>query len=208
MNQILKEHYESTLAKHGPNHKGMDWPDEKDAEKRYEVMLDFAKINNPWYTLDLGCGSGLLINYLKKNYQYSCSYGYRGIDISPLMIAKAKESWPDFQFEQRDILKTPLPDNSFDYVIMNGVLTAKASNTQEEMWGFAKKMIKAAFKTSKIGIAFNVMSKHVDWERDDLFHVGFDEMATFLRKEVSKNFVFRQDYGLYEYCVYCYKEPQ
>ena len=30
------------------------------------------------------------------------------------------------------------------------------------------------------GIAFNVMTKHVDWERDDLFHLPFDQLAEWL----------------------------
>lgn len=204
MNQILKEHYEATLAKHGPNYKGMDWPSEKDAEKRYEVMeavqgMDSGSI------LDLGCGAGLFLEWLRGEYIIN---DYLGVDISPKMIAEAKKRHPDYNFVERDILINPYADNGWDYCIMNGVLTVKATNTQEQMWDFAKKMILAAFKTAKIGIAFNVMSPLVDWRRDDLFYVGFDEMAAFLKKEVSKNFVFRQDYGLYEYCVYLYKEAQ
>jgi hypothetical protein len=45
----------------------------------------------------------------------------------------------------------------------------------------------------------------VDWERDDLFHVSFDVMAKFLTAELTRNFIFRQDYGLYEYTVYAYR---
>jgi hypothetical protein len=56
----------------------------------------------------------------------------------------------------------------------------------------------------EVGVAFNVMSKHVDWERDDLFHVPFDEIAAFLFANVTRNMVLRADYGLYEYTVYAY----
>jgi hypothetical protein len=49
-----------------------------------------------------------------------------------------------------------------------------------------------------------VMSKHVDWERDDLFHLPFDALGSFLREEVSRHFVIRHDYGLYEYTTYIY----
>ncbi len=55
-------------------------------------------------------------------------------------------------------------------------------------------------------MAFNVMSKHVDWEREDLFHLPFDTLAEFLKKELTRNFVFRNDYGLYEYTTYVYRE--
>jgi len=40
--------------------------------------------------------------------------------------------------------------------------------------------LKSIWPSVKIGLGFNVMSKHVDWEREDLFHWGFDEVAAFL----------------------------
>lgn len=203
MNLVLKEHYENCLAKHGPNHLGIDWPNEKDCEKRFQVMLEVEGFDAEYGRtfLDIGCGIGLFSDTFPINH-------YVGIDISPLMIVEAKKKFPGYKFQCRDILKKPFKPNRFDHVMMNGLLTVKASNTQEEMWDFARQMILAAFKTARIGIAFNVMSKHVDWERDDLFHVGLDEMAEFLTKEVSRHFVIRADYGLYEYSVYVYKNPQ
>lgn len=50
------------------------------------------------------------------------------------------------------------------------------------------------------------MSKQVDWERDDLFHVAFDSLAVFLASEVSRHFLIRHYYELYEYTVYVYRE--
>jgi hypothetical protein len=47
---------------------------------------------------------------------------------------------------------------------------------------------------------------HLDWQRDDLFHVSFDSMAQFLTKRISRHFQFRQDYGLYEFTTYAYRE--
>ena len=52
------------------------------------------------------------------------------------------------------------------------------------------------------------MTKHVDWERDDLFHLPFDTLAAVLKKEISRHFVISNDYGLYEYTVYVYKNVQ
>jgi len=49
------------------------------------------------------------------------------------------------------------------------------------------------------------MSKHVDWEREDLFHLPFDVLARFLTRMVTRNFVIRNDYGLYEYTTYVYR---
>ncbi len=52
------------------------------------------------------------------------------------------------------------------------------------------------------------MSKYLDWERDDLFHLGFDDMASFLDSDISRHFVIRHDYELFEYTVYVYRESE
>ena len=56
-----------------------------------------------------------------------------------------------------------------------------------------------------MGIAFNVMSKDVDWERDDLFHLPLSELSSFLSKNLTRRYIIRNDYGLYEYTTYVYK---
>jgi hypothetical protein len=93
---------------------------------------------------------------------------------------------------------------SFDYIVLNGVFTEKLELPFDEMLAYFKQLLTRVFAHAKIGIAFNVMSKHVDWERPELFHLPFDTLAEFLKKELSRHFVFRNDYGLYEYTTYVY----
>ena len=49
------------------------------------------------------------------------------------------------------------------------------------------------------------MSKNVDWERDDLFHLSHDLLSDFLCRKITRNYIIRNDYGLYEYTVYLFK---
>ena len=73
------------------------------------------------------------------------------------------------------------------------------------MFEYFQKLIAATFAKANVGIAFNVMSKAVDWEREDLFHMPADLLIQFMAKKLSRNFIIRNDYGLYEYTVYLYK---
>ena len=75
------------------------------------------------------------------------------------------------------------------------------------MAAYALDLLAACFDAARVGIAFNVMSKRVDWEREDLFHWGFDEMAEAIAGRLSRHIRIRADYGLYEYTVYVYREP-
>ena len=69
-------------------------------------------------------------------------------------------------------------------------------------------MIAALHSRARIGLAFNVMTWHVDWQRDDLFHLPCDTLLAFLKAEVSRHVVLRADYGLWEYTTYVYREPE
>ena len=204
--QELKEHYENCLDKHGPNAKGMDWPNPDDLIKRFQVLTNIFgdEMANKFSVLDLGCGVGLLVDYLQEKNKLE-NIDYKGIDISPKMISYAKNRLPEFNFEDRDILESKLESSSFDYIIMNGLFTEKLNMSQSEMLIFFQEMIKIVFDSCKKGFSFNVMSSHVDWKRDDLFHLELDNLVSFLVQHCSRNIKIDMDYGLYEYSVFVRK---
>ena len=88
---------------------------------------------------------------------------------------------------------------------MNGVFTEKRELSFDEMWNYFTKLISIVYEKCNNGVAFNVMSKSVDWEREDLFHLPLDILSDFLCKKITRNFIIRNDYGLYEYTVYLLK---
>ena len=203
--EIIK-HYENCLERHGDSHLGVDWPNEEDVFKRYKVMLEIISLKKQEgeiTLLDFGCGTAHLLDYIKKNNFENIKYF--GLDISEKFITVCKEKHPDTVFYCVDVLNSVYELPKFDYIIMNGVFTEKRALTFEEMWEYFSEMVKRVYSLANNGIAFNVMSKQVDWEREDLFHVPLDKLADFLCKNLSRNYVIRNDYGLYEYTLYLYK---
>lgn len=202
----LAEFYEQCFNQYGTTAKGVDWPNSDDMTKRFQVMLAICRQDSSSHIelLDLGCGYGALLDYLHQA-QLDERIAYTGVDISPVFITAAKALHPTATFYQCDILKNPLPKMDYDYVIMNGVFTEKRQLSHASMVQFVKQMLQQAFKMARKGIAFNIMSYHVDWSNLDLFHWSLDELGMFLTQELSRQFVIRQDYGLYEYTVYVYK---
>lgn len=200
----IVDHYEDCLIQHGDNHLGVDWPNQLDAFKRYQVMLDVIKDNYLTNSvLDFGCGTAHLLEYIIKNNIKNITYS--GLDISTLFIKKAIEKFPNTNFYCLDVLDKSAELPLFDYIILNGVFTEKRDLKHDEMWEYFCEMITIIFEKCNKGIAFNVMSKNVDWEREDLFHVSLDILSNFLCKNLSRNFIVRNDYGLYEYTVYLLK---
>ncbi len=208
-NTIIK-HYEDCLDKHGDTHLGVDWPKAEDVNKRYRVMCDLflhrEKNLKHAKLLDFGCGAAHLLEYIQR--EEISGIAYSGLDISEKFVALSKKKFPQQNFYCLDILENSGSLPIYDYIVANGAFTEKRDLSYEEMFIYLCSALKIIFAKAEKGIAFNLMSKHVNWEREDLFHVPFDEIASFISKELSRNFVFRSDYGLYEYTVYVYKQPE
>jgi hypothetical protein len=203
----IVKHYEDCLNKHGDSHMGVDWPKLEDVNTRYSVMLDIVKYSNQEVdkvrVLDFGCGVAHLMEYV--NEKKLTNIDYSGLDISEKFISLCRKKFPSIPFYCFDILDADHVLPNFDFIIMNGVFTEKRELSFDEMWEYFCKMITKIFSYANIGVAFNVMSKAVDWERDDLFHVPLDLLTEFFTKNLSRHFIIRNDYGLYEYTIYVYR---
>ncbi len=209
--RVVVEASEGYFARHGDSHLGVGWTKtQEEATRRYEMMLGVVDTqgagDGPTTLLDLGCGLSHLYEHLQRTGRDWIDYS--GCDLSDVFLEQSRAKHPDLPFHQVDILEHPEALPTFDYVVMNGLLTLKGEVAHDVMFDYAKALIVAAFEKSRRGIAFNVMSKQVEWERDDLFHVPFDDLATFLTQEVSRHFTLRHDYGLYEYTTYVFHEPR
>ena len=208
-NKHLKivKHYEDCLDKHGDNNLGVDWPNPEDVDKRYNVMLDIIRVSNTKNEyislMDFGCGTAHLLDFIHRK-EYN-NLDYSGLDISKKFIDVARKKYPDNKFYCLDILDPKNDIDNYDYFVLNGVFTEKRELLFEEMWLYFTELISLLYNRCNKGIAFNVMSKSVDWERDDLFHLSLDKLSNYVCNNITRDFIIRNDYGLYEYTVYLLK---
>jgi dTDP-4-amino-4,6-dideoxygalactose transaminase len=204
-------YYRDCLARHGDTARGAAWPNEVDRRTRFDTILDMllsASADERIALCDLGCGSGELLSHIRE--RGLTMIDYVGVDRSVEALALARQKLPGVPFHCLDPLSASSAECSAldcDFLVANGLFTVKHTLTQEQMWHFTGGMLARVWPHVRLGIVFNVMSKQVDWEREDLFHVSFDEMAAFLQKMAGRRIGFRADYGLYEYMAYALKPP-
>src|SRR6188472_2545126 len=94
---VLVTHYERCFERHGVTPEGVDWPNAPDLAVRFDILLrllDGAPSEPRPVVLDLGCGPGLLLDYLRATGRLE-TVDYRGIDLSPAMVVAARARWPD-----------------------------------------------------------------------------------------------------------------
>ena len=69
----------------------------------------------PHRILDCGCGTGIFSDFFP-------SQSYIGVDISPIYIERAQTCFPKHRFRVMDATHLEFSDNSFDAVIVSGVI--------------------------------------------------------------------------------------
>ncbi len=207
----IMRHYDACLQQHGDTARGADWPNETDRQTRFSVMLDLLQGDTDDHVelLDFACGTGELLRRLHRLNRPSIAY--QGADISRAALELARAKFPDTKFTTMDILAATdqeVASLSCDYCVINGLFTIKRGLSNDEMWDFATRVIRRLWPITRKAMAFNVMSKQVEHERADLFHVSLDRMARFLHELAGRSVAFRADYGLFEYTCYVQREPR
>lgn len=204
MNEITQryvEKYQHRYAAHGDSHLALGWPDPARVGVRHRVMAEVIREKEETvYLLDFGCGLAHMLDHIDRQW-----IKYYGLDVTPELINHCREKHPDVTFYLLDILDerqcAKLAD--FDYIVANGVFTERLCG-YEPMWNYFTSIVRILFQKAKKGIAFNLMSTHLDEQRRDLFHVPIDRVANLCIHHLSRNFIVRNDYGFYEYTTYVY----
>jgi SAM-dependent methyltransferase len=204
----IVESCETDLDKNGDNFLGVGWTKKQGyAELRYRIMLEGIRPDwpRPLALLDFGCGLSHLKAYLDEHGPAGVTYD--GLDLSAKYLECSRRKYPGTTYHHVDLMApgASLPD--YDFIVLNGLFNYKGEASQDEMWEYCSALLEKVWPHARLGIAFNVMSKYVDWEREDLFHLPLEQMAEFVTTRLSRHFSVRYDYGLFEYTVYVYRTP-
>lgn len=196
---------EEDFAKYGDTFLGAGWTkEEEQADRRYRVMLDLMEGHeSPYNLLDFGCGSARLLDFATRVGR-SDDFVYSGLDLSPTVIEHCRRKYPDRFFHHLDVLVGADSLPVFDAIVLNGVFHYKGTMPQYQMFDYFCSLLHTLWPHTRRALAFNVMSTHVEWTRDDLFHLPIEQVTDFVASTLSRRFIVRQDYGLFEYTVYVY----
>jgi SAM-dependent methyltransferase len=209
--RMLAEVYAAALAADGATPRGVLWPNAQNLATRFDILLAPLELagdcaTTPVKLLDLGCGPGLLLDYLAEQ-GLLAAVDYTGVDVFDATLQLAAKRWPQNRFELRDVRDRPFEAGAFDYCIICGAFTGRFQVRYTDMENLVRETLRVIWPSVRLGLGFNVMSKHVDWEREDLFHWPLDDMLAFCKADLSRHVSLRLDYGLWETAVFVRKEP-
>jgi len=168
-NRIVAKHYEPLLNKYSKGYEILDWESLDSQIKRFQVLTDNIDLSDK-KLLDIGCGTGDLFSYLKKQ---NFNVNYYGIDILPKMINRAYEIYPEGRFFAGDIFKeSPFSKKQFDVIFCSGIFNLNMGDNE----AFLKEALPVFFAHAKEKVVFNLL--------DPGHFVHSDKYYFFSQKEV------------------------
>lgn len=192
----IKELYDQNLDHYGIDPRSVGWPTPESQELRFNKLLSMVDTSQPFTLNELGCGYGELYKYTKK-YNYPLSL-YRGYDISKKML-DAGASY--IQSEKVTWIQGAKIDRIADYTTTSGIFNVKFDHQQVSWENYIKHTLKNMFDHSSKAISFNLLTKYVDFEAENLYYADPSYFFDFCKKNLSRYVTLLHDYPLYEWTI-------
>jgi cyclopropane fatty-acyl-phospholipid synthase-like methyltransferase len=198
---IIKTYYEDNMAKGLPEYGILGWESEEAQKLRFDMLLSSVDLNGK-ALLDVGCGTGNLLEYIRSK---GIDVNYTGVDILDKMIKKAKKKQLGADFFLVDIFKDNIfKDNSFDAIYASGIFNLNLGNNRE----FLTDALDLFLRLSSGVVVFNLLHFASPDREDKYFYFHPDEISEILEKYsgVIEKVQFIEAYLKNDFTVICKKK--
>jgi SAM-dependent methyltransferase len=191
-------YYASKLASHGATAQGVDWNGQTSHELRHRQFLRLLDGDLDASVLDLGCGFGDFLRFLRAG---GCRGPFIGYDVVPDMIAEASRLHGEGADRQWRV--GAMPDETADFAIASGIFNVKGQVPTNTWIRYVHDTIDVLARVGQRGFAFNVLSVSSDpgRRRPDLYYADPNEMLSWCLRRFGRSVAVLQDYGLYEFTM-------
>ena len=191
-------YYSSKLALHGATAKGVDWNGPDSHELRHRQFLRLLDGAPDASVLDLGCGFGDFLRFLRAEGFRGAFIGY---DVAPNMIAEAARLHGEG--EDRRWRVGAMPAEAADFAIASGIFNVKGDVPADAWARYVHDTVDVLARAGRRGFAFNILSLSSDPERRaaNLYYADPGEMLSWCLRRYGRSVALLQDYDLYEFTV-------
>ena len=124
----IKQYYDLNNVAGSPDYYILGWESEEAQKLRFDQLIGNMDLNNRTI-LDVGCGTGNLLEYISIKFT---NFRYTGIDVLPHMIERAEQKKLNGKFVCMDLFKNnPYSNRSFDVIFSSGIFNLNLGNNEE-----------------------------------------------------------------------------
>lgn len=190
--------YTENIRKFGIDSRSVGWNSEESQALRFANLLKVVdQPDQPVSINEVGCGYGELLKFMRAHGMHVDTFN--GYDISQEMLdaaAKYLEGEAGVNLINSAELSTKA-----DYTITSGIFNVRFDVEMGSWEEYIESTLKAMFEQSNKGIAFNLLTKYVDWEADDLYYADPARYFDYCKRELSRFVTLIHDYPLYEWTI-------
>lgn len=194
----LAGYHAGMLARHGATPGGVGWNGPRAQQVRFEQVARVITPDGGYSVNDFGCGYGAFYQYLAQRHS---GISYHGFDISPEMVAAARQAVGDAS--GAEFFVGSAPRRNADYGIASGLFSMKLGRGEEEWQAYVKSTLDLLHRTSDRGFAFNSLTRYSDPERmrPELHYADPCELFDHCKRSYSRNVALLHDYDLYDFTI-------
>jgi ubiquinone/menaquinone biosynthesis C-methylase UbiE len=189
----VQQFIDNRVVEYGGAIQSSGWSSVESQYLRFDYLCRDFDLNGK-SILDVGCGKGDLVTYLRGN-EVNFSH-YTGIDIAYKMITHCNDTIKDQRTSFRQGTIFDIPVKSVDVALLSGALSYRYDNAVID----AKATLKTLFTICTTGVALNFLSKKVDYELNKNQHYSPSTILEWAL-ELSSNVTLYHDYPLYEFTI-------
>lgn len=139
----------------------------------YHSMFKYMPANTK-SLLDVGCGQGDLLGFLKER---KINLDYKGIDVSKNMVKKAQKKHGNNFFENISLLDLNNNELNYDVALCAGLFSLKVFERKQQL-EYVEKSIEKLYSICNNSCSFTLLSKHgyeqVKNEKDLFYYEPWD----------------------------------
>ncbi len=171
----VEDFYREQLSRYSPEDiRSMGWDDTVEYALRFKLACEVGVLSG-CSILDIGCGTGGLLSYLKSSQE---QVQYTGVDILPEMVSICQKNHPDARVLCANILKDDI--ERADYVFCIGSLNIEEPGFHETFL----LMVDAMIGLAGTGVVLNFLSD-MTFLVPGKYHI---ESSAFVKKYVEEKF--------------------
>jgi SAM-dependent methyltransferase len=195
----VRDYYSGTIERHGPTPLGVDWPNAASQYLRFVQLLKICDFERRFSLNDFGCGYGALLEFLAMRHRET-EIAYHGIDISPSMVAVARDRW------KGNPLATFTVDSGCghpaDYSLASGVFNVRLGQPVENWEPYIESILADIKANSRIGFAVNFMAPHDQKPtEEELYRTEPQRWVGFCEQQLDCTADLVTGYGLREFTL-------
>jgi SAM-dependent methyltransferase len=191
-------YYELKLSAFGTTPAGVDWNSASSQVQRFEQFAPLLAGATTATVGDYGCGYGALLEYLRAKGHRG---GYTGFDVSPAMIAAARER------HRADADATFVDERSqlgiSDFTFASGIFNVRLDVGDAEWRDHVFETVVDLAAVSRRGFGFNALTSYSDPDRrrSYLYYADPRDVFDYCVCRWPRRVTLHHDYDLYEFTV-------